>query len=202
MRRVCLILAVIVALPLVGQAQKSFVYVDPVAADLAGLRTECLTNPNNYSYTDPFAGTKTLTQWYQAGDDTIVANILNQTRAGITIYRTDVAPDEVKEAVAIAQLTTSATAAVSSLQAAWLNAFFSGAAVRLINKSGTDTRVLTNLLAVLTNASASETRVRALGSRTGTRAEQLWGCVAPNTGTGCEYVTVAPYHVQQARALP
>lgn len=199
MRRMCLILAVILAVPLSGQAQKAFVYVDPV--NLVELRTECLTNPNNYSYTDPSAGTKTLTQWYQAGDDTIVAAILNQTRAGITIYRTDVAPDEVKEAVALGQLTTSATAAVSSLQAAWLSAFFSGSSVRLLTKAGGDTRVLTNLLAVLTNASASETRVRALGSRTGTRAEQLWGCTV-NTGPGCEYVSVSPYHVQQARNLP
>lgn len=199
MRRMCLILAVILAVPLSGQAQKAFVYVDPV--NLVELRTECLTNPNNYSYTDPSAGTKTLAQWYALGDDTIVANILNQTRAGITIYRTDVAPDEVKEAVAIGQLTTTGTAAVSSLQAAWLNAFFSGSSVRLLTKAGGDTRDLTNLLAVLTNASASETRVRALGSRTGSRAEQLWGCTV-NTGPGCEYVTVSPYHVQQARNLP
>lgn len=199
MRRLIVLCAMILALSLTGQAQKAFVYVDPV--NLVELRTEAQTNPNNYSYTDPFAGTKTLAQWYALGDDTIVANILNQTRAGITIHRTDVAPDEVKEAVAIGQLTTNATAAIAPLQAAWLNAFFSGSSVRLLTKAGGDTRVLTNLLAVLTNASASETRVRALGSRTGSRAEQLWGCTV-NTGPGCEYVTVSPYHVQQARNLP
>ena len=94
MRRMCLILAVILAVPPSGQAQKAFVYVDPV--NLVELRTKCLTNPNNYSYTDPSAGTKTLAQWYALGDDTIVANILTSW-AGITIYRTDVAPDEVKK---------------------------------------------------------------------------------------------------------
>lgn len=200
MRRVLLpLLLLTLTTPAFAQRALS-VYVDPVV--LTELRTECQTNPNNYSYTDPFAGTKTLAQWYAAGDDTIVAKILNQTRAGITIYRTDVAPDEVKEAVAIGQLTTSATAAVSSLQAAWLNAFFSGSSVRLLTKAGGDTRVLTNLLAVLTNASASETRVRALGSRTGSRAEQLWGCTV-NTGVGCEYVTVDPsLHVAASRKLP
>lgn len=197
MRRMCLILAVILAVPLSGQAQKAFVYVDPV--NLVELRTECLTNPNNYSYTDPSAGTKTLAQWYALGDDTIVANILNQTRAGITIYRTDVAPDEVKEAVAVLQLTTTATAAVAAIQAAWLNAFFSGSSVRLLTRAGADTRVMSNLGALL--GTASETRVRALGSRTGSRAEQLWGCTA-NTGPGCEYVTVSPYHIQGARNLP
>lgn len=201
MRRLMTVLLVFCALVAPTSAQRALsVYVDPVV--LTELRTECLTNPNNYSYTDPSAGTKTLAQWYAAGDDTIVAKILNQTRAGITIYRTDVAPDEVKEAVALGQLTTAATAATASLHAAWLNAFFSGSSVRLLTKAGGDTRVLTNLLAVLTNASASETRVRALGSRTGSRSEQLWGCTA-NTGVGCEYVTVDPLaHVAPSRQLP
>lgn len=177
---------------------RSLVYVDPV--DIAQLKAECLTNPNNYSYTDPAAGTKTLTQWFLAGDDTIVANILNRTRANITIYRTDVTPQEVTEAIAVANFV--AAGSQTSYGAAWFTNFGSLPAVRLLTKAGANTRVMTNLLAILTNASASETRLIALGSRTGTRAEQLWNCVAPNTGVGCEYVTVSPFHVQQARNLP
>lgn len=181
--------------------QRAQVYVDPV--DLVQLKAECLTNPNNYSYTDPGAGTKTLQQWFLAGDDVIVAKILNETRAGITIYRTDVTPDEVKEAVAVADLSAGgATAANASVQSAWLNAFFSGSSVRLLTRVGGNTRALNNLLALMTNGSQSENRVKALGSRTGTRAEQLWGCVAPNTSTGCEYVTVSQDHVRDARQLP
>jgi hypothetical protein len=177
----------------------ALVYVDPV--DIAQLKAECQTNPNNYSYTDPVAGTKTLQQWFLAGDDTIVAAILNQTRAGITIYRSDVAPNEVKEAIAVNQLTTSATAAIAAVQAAWLNAFFNGDPVRLKTKAGADSRALSNLMVLLTNASASETRVRALAERTGTRAEQLWGCTT-NNDAGCEYVTVTTDHVVRARQLP
>lgn len=177
---------------------RSLAYVDPV--DIAQLKAECLTNPNNYSYTDPKAGTKTLTQWFLAGDDTIVANILNTVRAGITIYRTDVTPQEVTEAIAVANFV--AAGSQNSYSAAWYHNFGSLSAVRLLTKAGANTRNMTNLLAILTNASASETRLIALGSRTGSRAEQLWNCVAPNTGVGCEYVTVSPFHVQQARQLP
>lgn len=199
MRACVLGLWVVLAFSVSLSAQKSLsVFVDPV--DATQLRTECLTNPNNYSAT--ISGTtQTLTQWYQAGADQAVADILNTTRAGITIFRSDVAPNDVKEAIAVGQLTTAAAAPVAQLQGAWLNAFFNGAPVRLFTKAGADTRVLANLMALLTNASASETRVRALGSRTGSRAEQLWGCTTTNEA-GCEYVTVQASHVSAARALP
>lgn len=193
-----LVLAVTVVASSAQAQVRSLVYVDPV--DIAQLKTECLTNPNNYSYTDSSAGTKTLTQWFLAGDDVIVANILNQTRAGITIYRTDVTPQEVTEAIAVANFVP--VGSQNGYSAAWFHNFGSLSAVRLLTKAGANTRNMTNLLAILTNASASETRLIALGSRTGSRAEQLWNCVAPNTGVGCEYVTVSPFHVQQARSLP
>lgn len=201
MRRfVLLLVAILLVLPSLATAQKRQAFIDPV--DLQQLRTECTTNPNNYSYTDTTSGTTlTLAQWYAAGADNLVAEILNTTRAGIVVYRSDVAPNEVKEAIAIGQLTSSATASVAALQGAWLNAFFNGDPVRLFTKVGTDSRVLTNLLAVLTNGSSSETRVRALGSRSGTRAEQLWGCATSND-PGCENVIVQPFHVAQARSLP
>ena len=194
------VFVVLLLLPSYALAQKAAVFVDPV--NIAQLRTECLTNPNGYTYTDTASGTTlTLSQWYAAEADNVVAEILNTTRAGITIYRSDVQPNEVKEAIAIGQLTSSATASVAALQGAWLNAFFNGAPVRLLTKAGADSRVLINLLAVLTNASASETRVRALGSRSGTRAEQLWGCTTTNDA-GCEVVAVQGFHVAQARSLP
>lgn len=196
--RSILLALLLVALSTSAFAQKAFVYVDPV--DVTQLRTECTTNPNNYSWTEGGV-TQTLTQWYQAGADAIVANILNATRANITIYRTDVRPQEVVEAIALNQLTTTAQAATASLQSAWLQGFFRLDTVRLLSKNGSDTRVLSNLLLILTNGSASETRLRGLGSRTGTRAEQLWGC-STNNDPGCEYVSVQTSHVTQARNLP
>lgn len=201
MRRfVLLLVAILLVLPSLATAQKRQAFIDPV--DLRQLRTECTTNPNGYSYTDTTSGTTlTLAQWYAAGADNIVAEILNTTRAGIAIYRSDVSPNEVKEAITIGQLTSSATASIAALQGAWLNAFFGGEPVRLKTKAGADARVLTSLLAVLTNGSSSETRVRALAERRGTRAEQLWGCATSND-PGCENVVVQPFHVAQARSLP
>lgn len=201
MRRfVLLLVAILLVLPSLATAQKRQAFIDPV--DLQQLRTECTTNPNGYSYTDTTSGTTlTLAQWYAAGADNIVAEILNTTRAGIAIYRSDVSPNEVKEAITIGQLTSSATASIAALQGAWLNAFFGGEPVRLKTKAGADARVLTNPLAVLTNGSSSETRVRALAERSGTRAEQLWGCATSNDH-GCENVVVQPFHVAQARSLP
>ena len=38
-----------------------------------------------------------------------------------------------------------------------------------------DTRILTNIKLLLTNGSASETRLRNVGQRSGSRAEKLWG---------------------------
>lgn len=199
-RLVPLIVAILLVLPSLSMAQKRQAFVDPV--DLQQLRTECTTNPNGYSYTDTASGTTlTLAEWYAAGADNVVAEILNTTRAGIAIARSDVSPNEVKEAIAIGQMTTSATAAVAAVQGAWLAAFFGGEPVRLKTKAGADARVLTNLLAVLTNGSSSETRVRALAERSGTRAEQLWGCTT-NSDPGCENVVVQPFHVAQARSLP
>ena len=104
------------------------------------------------------------------------------------------------EAIAVANFV--AAGSQNSYSAAWYHNFGSLSAVRLLTKAGANTRNMTNLLAILTNASASETRLIALGSRTGSRAEQLWNCVAPNTRVGCEYVTVTTDHVQRARQLP
>jgi hypothetical protein len=200
MKRIVLsvIAAVLVLSAGVSAQKRSAVFVDPV--DPTVLRTECLTNPNAYTWTEG-AVTQTLTQWYTAGADAIVANILNQTRAGITIFRSDVDPQEVREAVSVSQFTTAATQQIATLQATWLNAFFNGSQVRLLTKTGTDTRVMTNLLVLLTNGSASETRLRALASRTGSRGEQLFGCTT-FTDPGCEVITVQPFHVTAARNLP
>ena len=192
------VFVVLLLLPSHALAQKAAVFVDPV--NIAQLRTECLTNPNGYSYTDPGSGTtQTLAQWYAAGADNIVAEILNTTRAGIAIYRSDVTPQEVTEATAVANFVPAGSQTLYG--AAWYKNFGSLPVVRLLTKTGADSRVMTNLLLLLTNGTASENRLRALGSRSGSRAEQLWGCTTTNE-PGCEYVTVQPFHVAQARSLP
>ena len=197
-RLVPLIVAILLVLPSLSMAQKRQAFVDPV--DLQQLRTECLTNPNGYTYTDTASGTTlTLSQWYAAEADNIVAEILNTTRAGIVIYRSDVTPQEVTEATAVANFVPAGSQTLYG--AAWYKNFGSLPVVRLLTKTGADSRVMTNLLLLLTNGSASENRLRALGSRSGSRAEQLWGCATTNEA-GCEYVTVQPFHVAQARSLP
>lgn len=197
------VLLALVALLQPLRAQKAFVYTDPV--DVAQLKSECLLNPNGYTYTDPSPGgaTRTLTEWFTLQDDGAVVTILNQTRAGILIPRTDVRLAEVREAIDLQDLDSTVTGA----KQAWVQAFLAAPeTVQLLkfNAARTNlvvTQVLTNLRNSMTDTFGSETRLRAIGRRTGSRAEQLWACKV-STDVGCENVTVNINHVQQARRLP
>ena len=143
-----------------------------MAIDYAVLKTECQTNPNGYS--DAASGL-TLSQAFAAGADALCADILNRVRNTITIARSNVAPQEVIEAIRITDFVANAT----TIQASWFESFTQLLSVQLVNVDAagvvTDKRVITNLLGLLTNGSASENRLRALATRKGSRAEQLFG---------------------------
>ena len=109
----------------------------------------------------------------QAGNDAAVAGLLNQTRpkAQVSIPRPDVAPLEILEAIQVGQFVASPNA----LAVGWFESLTQYPSVRLLNADGSDTRVMTNFLAILANGSSSETRLRALASRGGSIAEKLLG---------------------------
>ena len=132
-----------------------------VVIDYAALKIELQTDPNAYGYAPLIA----------AGNMQGLADKLNQVRAAISIPRPDVAPEEVLEAIRLSDLRSATTA----VQAAYMQSLLVRPNIRILKENGTDARVLTNLMDILTNGSASETRLRALATRTGSRAEQLFG---------------------------
>lgn len=155
---------------------------------LVALRAECLNNPNNYSYTDPVSTTsRTLTEWYNGGFDAIVAIILNEKRAAVSIARTDVTSKEIREVIDLLDLSTNAAGA----QAAWVQSFLgSSEPIQLRRWNGStfvNLRVYNNLLNVMTNTNGSETRLRQLAVRQGSRAEQLFGDGITVTGNDVAY---------------
>lgn len=143
-----------------------------MAIDYGALKAECQNNPNAYSYTDTASNTTlTLAQWYAAGADAVCAAILNRRRGAITIPRSDVVPQEILEAIRIQDLNTTTNIVAGS----WFESVMQSPTMRLLKTDGTDTRVLTNIMFLLSNGSGSEARLRALATRTGSRAEQLFG---------------------------
>lgn len=143
-----------------------------MAVDYTALKTECQTNPLNLSDT---ASGLTLKAAYTAGADALCADILNKVRNSINIGRSDVKPQEVIEAIAVNQF----AANITNIQSGWFESFSQLLSVQLVKVDAagvsTDTRVMTNLLILLQNGSASETRLRNLATRKGSRAEQLFG---------------------------
>ena len=158
-----------------------------MAIDFLALKNECINNPNNYS--DPTTGL-TLTQAWVGGFDQVCVNILNRVRNSITIGRSDVAPSEVIEAIAINQFVSN----VPVIHASWFESFSQLPAVRLVsvdaNGVSTDSQVMKNLMLLLANQSASENRLRALATRKGSRTEQLFG----------EGTVLVPDHIITARS--
>jgi hypothetical protein len=141
-----------------------------MAISYTALKTECQTNP--LALTSSLTGL-TLSQHFALGDDSIVADILNVARAAIQIKRADVSPSEIFHALDLVDLQSNPGAASNSWMEAVLTAPFT---VRLQNDNGTDTSVMTNLVSLLkVGTTATKTRVLALATRAGSRAEQLFG---------------------------
>lgn len=132
-----------------------------MAIDYAVLRTEMETDPNGYGYAPLLA----------AGADQALADMLNEVRASIDIKRADISSGEVFHAIALGDLKSNP----NSFEAQWWGALLNRSdAIRLVNEDGTATPVRANVLQVVTG-STSRTRLAALETRKGSRAEQLFG---------------------------
>lgn len=129
--------------------------------DYTALKTELQTDPNAYGYAAHIA----------AGQLADIATKLNLVRPQITIPRPDVPPMEVLEVIKV----TDFVASPNLLWGSWFESITQAPTLTVLKPNGTDTRLMTNLMSLLTNGSASETRVRALATRTASRAEQLFG---------------------------
>ncbi len=148
------------------------------------LKTELTTNPNAYTGTDGL----TLTQLYTAGADQACADVLNLVRAAIQIKRADISPSEIFHALDLVDMITNPGATTNSYMESVLTAPFP---IRLQNDDGSDTPVQTNLLTLLkTGTTATKTRLAALRTRNGSRAEQLFGA----------FTTLMAADIVQARA--
>ena len=127
------------------------------------LRQELLVDPNAYGYAPLIA----------IGNDQGLADMLNLARAAIVMPRPDVSPLEVLEAISVQDFV--AANAQTILMGSWLESLTQFQQIRILKENGSDTRVMTNLMRFLVNGSQSEVRLRALASRSGSRAEQLFG---------------------------
>ena len=145
------------------------------------LKAELLTDPNAYGYAPLIA----------VGSDQGLADMLNLPRAAIVMPRPDVNPLEVLEAINVVDFV--AANAQTILMGSWLESLTQFQQIRILKENGSDTRVLTNLMRFLVNGSQSEVRLRALASRSGSRAEQLFG-----VGTSISNTDIA----QALRATP
>ena len=135
------------------------------------LQTELQTDPTALGYAASVA----------SGNDEATAAILNQIRAGITIRRADIEPREIAAAIAVADYTAlggNPTAAQLSTERrflSWLTAIMAVPSLRLLNDDGSNTPVIDNFQAMFAAGTGTRTRLIALASRQGTRAEQLFG---------------------------
>lgn len=124
----------------------------------------------------------------KASDPGAVAVRLNTPNVAIQLPRPDVTPLEILEAIKVTDFINSPNV----LYASWFESLTQFQSIRVLKENGTDARVMTNIMSILVNGSASETRVRALAVRAGSRAEQLFGVG----------FSIAWEEVQQALALP
>ena len=134
-----------------------------MSINLQTLKTELLTDPNLYGYAPLIADT----------NNPALAAMLNLPRAAIQMPRPDVTPLEILEAIDVTDFIASASQQI--LQGSWFESLTQFTSIRILKENGTDTRVLKNIMAILKNGTASETRVRALAVRNGSRIEQLFG---------------------------
>ena len=134
-----------------------------MTVNLQTLKTELLTDPNTYGYAPLVADT----------NNPALAELLNRPRAAIQMPRPDVTPLEILEAIAVGDFVAAANQ--NTLMGSWFESLTQYPSVRVLKENGNDTRVMTNIMAILKNGTASETRVRALAVRNGSRAEQLFG---------------------------
>lgn len=141
------------------------------AAQLVQLKTELQTDPTAIGYATDLANRT----------DHKLAEAVNLVRLSITVKRKDVSARELYEAIEVTDYTAlpgSPTAAQLSAERrylGWLTGLIALDRVRLQNDDNTVTPVGANLQAMFAGGTGTRTRITALMTRTGSRAEQLFG---------------------------
>jgi hypothetical protein len=126
----------------------------------AELATEIQNDPTSRGYAAQIA----------LRSDQGVANLLNEVLATISIKRSDISPDQVLE-----NITVSDFKVLTVAQGAYFQSLMNRTKLRLQTDAGVDTGIKTSLVAMLNNTGGTLTRLGALQTRNGSRAEQLWG---------------------------
>jgi hypothetical protein len=146
-------------------------------AQLTALKNEITDDTVGYGYAPHMV----------AGSDNALTDLLNRPRDGtdgtppISIRRRNVSSQEIWEAIDVSDfpaLTGTPTAAQLSSERrnlAWLTGLASIPTIRLLNDDGSNTPIIANLDRLFPAGTNSRTRLVALGSRFGSRAEQLFG---------------------------
>jgi hypothetical protein len=142
----------------------------------ASLRSELQTDPAGLGYA-PYRA---------AGNHQALADLLNWPRDGvtapplagapagaaITVRNPSISAADLLEAIDNRDFATTPNAA----HVAWFESITQQRTIALLNEDGTNNRVLGNLNRLITSdTQGSRTRLLALATRRGSRAEQLWG---------------------------
>lgn len=151
------------------------------------LKTELTTNPNGYTG----IGGQTLTQLYNAGADQACADVLNEIRAAISIKRADVSSADCVSSIRVTDYTalpanpSNGQLSTERRFLSWLECI-SGLVegrIRLLNDDGSDTPAIANFKDMFQVGTGTLTRLLALATRSGSRAEQLFGADTRLTAT-------------------
>jgi hypothetical protein len=126
-----------------------------MAIDYAALATEINTDPRGYGYANPV----------NAGSDNGVADLLNQVRATITVFKGRQDPSDFLDCFVAAEV-TALTQANRDLLTIILG-------VRTIDTAATNVRTLIG--AIFGGATTTRANLLAKFSRLGSRAEELFG---------------------------
>jgi hypothetical protein len=127
-----------------------------MAIDYAALKSEIQADPTILGYA-PFV---------TAGSDIGVAGLLNATRAGISVFRNDLGVREVINAIDATNF-----ASLTQIQVSKLMLLFTSTPT--IDATNANTRTI--FLGIFSGMTATVNALTALASRTGSRAEQLFG---------------------------
>ena len=136
--------------------------------DYTTLKNELLSDPVSYGYA----------QYLAIGDNTSLMNLLNKVRSGtdgfpaITVRNTTLtARDVLEKAIDINDFKANPSVA----EAALFQATLSLGTMALVDSTGADTYVFTNLKKFFGTGTGTRTRLNGLANRNGSRAEQLFG---------------------------
>lgn len=152
--------------------------------DRTALKTELITDPAALGYA-PYVTAKNaaaLCALLNFARDGVTACPVNGVGgAAITIRRADISFVDFWNAISVADMTalpTNPTATQLSNERrylAWLSGLAGLSALRLQNDDGSDTEIVANIKAIFSAGSGTLTRLNALATRSGSRAQQLFG---------------------------